>query len=262
MKKIFTYDFLERNGRLGNQLWQIAWQIGQAHRHNGGVFINPQWSYRQYFSIPEKYFQPERGKKIDGLTLYYQELHHWAEVAEEVWAAFQPTNAVIEHLHSLYDFLDRPLHKTSIHCRRGDYLQYPTKFPIPTDAYYDRAIEMALEENPDTLFLVFSDDFDYIKQRFVGSNFIHIEGTPTPVEVVDRTVPNDQWDLFLMSRCQQNIIANSTFSWWGAYLGKYNKVYYPDTWFGPDLDARDSRGLDVRDSWVDGMPSDWIKVAC
>lgn len=262
---VYTYKNLERNGRLGNQLWQIAWQIGQAEKNQGEVYINSNWRYKDFFSIPQSFFEKKPTKIIDGGTLYYQELHHWQHCFDKVWNYFQPNWHSIEILESMYgnsDLLDYNVNKTAIHCRRGDYLLYPTKFPIPTDKYYKDSIDIVLQDNPDTLFVVFSDDYEWIRKKFTGPNFIHINGISTPLDVDRRGVPSDQWDLFLMTFCQQHIISNSTFSWWGAYLSESFKVCYPSVWFGPDIDALDSRGIDVRDSWVDAIPKDWNKVIC
>lgn len=261
---IYTYDALELNGRLGNQLWQIAWQIGQAALKNDDIYIKPDWRYREYFSIPDQFFAPKAGKKKDGGHLYYQELLHWQHIKDEIWEYFQPSVTSIEYLESNYpsEFLDTRIHKTSIHCRRGDFLQNPTRFPVPSDRYYDHAIELALDKNPETLFMVFSDDYKYIRRRFKGENFLHIEGIASHADPNRRGSPQDQWDLFIMTCCQQHIIANSTFSWWGAFLAESEAVYYPSVWFGPDIDAVDSRGIDIKESWRDGIPNDWFEISC
>ncbi len=113
--------------------------------------------------------------------------------------------------------------------------------------------------------IVFSDDMDFSKEmlRKVDAELMFMRGVSTPVEVSKRTSePQDQWDLFLMTFCQQHIIANSTYSWWGAFLSKSDAVYYPRRWWGPEIKATDSRGIDIRQSWVDAMPEDWNCVPC
>ena len=73
--------------------------------------------------------------------------------------------------------------------------------------------------------MVFSDDLDWCKETFLGNRFTFISGN------------RDYQDLFLMSMCKNNIIANSSFSWWGAWLNTNlnKKVIAPKKWFGPQL---------------------------
>ena len=263
MTKSYSYSQLGRSGRLGNQLWQIAWQVGSALRDGGQIYVNPDWEYRRYFSIPEAAYVKPSGRIVDG-NLFYQELHHWDNAVDLVREYFQPSAESLTHLKSSYPdwFFDPSVNKTSIHIRAGDYLQYPTRFPVPSFNYYNKAIE---EAGSETRFIVFSDDIEFARNKLNDANvdMTFIDGTVRPIEVSQRKgEPQDQWDLFLMTFCNQNIIANSTFSWWGAFLANSENVYYPSVWFGPDLDARDSRGIDVRKSWIDAMPTDWKKIQC
>ena len=71
-------------------------------------------------------------------------------------------------------------------------------------------------------FVIFSDDIPWCKENFIGDNFTFIDGE------------EDYIDLYLMSVCEHNIIANSSFSWWGAYLNTNitKKVIAPKEWFG------------------------------
>jgi hypothetical protein len=95
--------------------------------------------------------------------------------------------------------------------------------------YYQEAMK---HFDDDTLFVVFSDDIDWCKSVFKGDNFIFI------------TNEQDYVDLYLMSLCKNNIIANSSFSWWGSWLNKNEgkKVIAPSKWFGraySDWDTND-----------------------
>ena len=93
---------------------------------------------------------------------------------------------------------------------------------------------------PKTKFLIFSDDITWCKKNFIGDSFIFIEN-----EV-------DFIDMYLMSMCINNIIANSTFSWWGAWLNKNKnkKIISPINWFGP------AKPLNIRDV----IPHNWVKI--
>ena len=96
--------------------------------------------------------------------------------------------------------------EVSIHVRRGDYLELEHQYPNLTKTdYYTRAIALF---PPDTKFLVFSDDISWCKDYFRGPQFTF--------SVADNPIH----DLNNMASCQHNIIANSSFSWWGAYLNR------------------------------------------
>jgi len=112
----------------------------------------------------------------------------------------------------------------SIHIRRGDYLNFPDIHPTQPIEYYRNSI---LKFDSNTNFLIFSDDIEWCKNNLsnVFGNFTFIEGN------------TDYQDLYLMSLCNNNIICNSTFSWWGAWLNNNSskKVIVPSMWFGPKL---------------------------
>lgn len=104
----------------------------------------------------------------------------------------------------------------SIHIRRGDYLDAVNVSMfggICTDEYYDSAVRYMKERYPGAMFYVFSDDADYVRARYQGSEFC----------VVDWNRGKDSfYDMQLMSCCQHNICANSTFSFWGARLNGHS----------------------------------------
>ena len=129
------------------------------------------------------------------------------------------------------------LHKEnaiSLHVRRGDYLQEPLFKDICTGDYYRKSIEYTKETQDSPLFVVFSNDILWCKSQFKDINAIF----------VDHNIGlNSFRDLQLMSSCNHHIIANSSFSWWGAWLnGNPDKVIIsPKKWVN-DL-AMDTSGL-------------------
>lgn len=113
----------------------------------------------------------------------------------------------------------------SVHVRRGDYRKYQKTLPMCPPAYYERATAHLQQKYPDLVFFVFSDDLDWCRKNLLLN---------APVHFVTHTNPSDSWkDLMLMSRCRHHIIANSTFSWWAAWLDpKEDKtVIYPESVF-------------------------------
>lgn len=106
----------------------------------------------------------------------------------------------------------------SIHIRRGDYVDNPFYVDLSKTDYYERAIEMF----PDKQFLVFSDDTEYAKMYFHNrEGFTVVEGQSE----ID--------DFNMAASCEGHIIANSSFSWWYAYVcpNPAKKVIYPKQWF-------------------------------
>ena len=123
----------------------------------------------------------------------------------------------------------------SMHVRRGDYVNLSEYHYNLSIDYYKNAIDYFKGYK----FLVFSDDIEWCKENFKGKDFTFIQNS------------NDFEDLYQMSECEHNIIANSTFSWWGAYLNpnKNKIVIYPNKWFGSKYS-----------DWttIDLFPDNWI----
>jgi|LakMenEpi03Aug12_release.lakeMendotaPanAssembly.Ray.scaffolds.fasta_scaffold240137_3 hypothetical protein len=268
--KMSEYSFknLEKVGRLGNQLFQIAWTYGQALSNNADPTIIPSWEYRKYFSVPDSLFRDASENSIDGGTEYYQELRYWSDYSSDVWNMFQPSDYARSELENyignINDVNNMENYGCSIHHRLGDYLKYPNHFPIPSNQYYISSIVTILESNPETVFYVFSDNIKRIRNMYRQNDFtsnlieegkmVFFNGTPRPVEVSERFgEPSDWLDLFAMSKCKNHIIANSTFSWWGAFLSVDGTVIYPSVWFGSDPAVSSI-------PWKNMIPEGWVEI--
>ena len=124
----------------------------------------------------------------------------------------------IEKVNNLYLKI-KNCNSVSVHIRRTDYLseseinQYSN---ICTKEYYNKAISFFNDSNIKYTFFFFSDDIEWVKKEFnQNNNYYFVEHE----DFCDTTIS----DLFLMSSCKNNIIANSTYSWWGAYLNNNSK---------------------------------------
>lgn len=243
-----SYEYLGRNGRLGNQLWQIASTVGIAHQqHRAPAF--PPWEYQPYFRVPDWMFHESLPEPRDDLgTDYLQELRHFAwldcDHDQQIRGMFQPSEPVMHELYTRYPTFWLKEHTTAVHVRRGDYVALPQHFPLPTLNYFRRARDLVADSDPDTCFLIFSDDPEWCQNELdvVFGDYDHeyVIGVPRPVEIADREgEPEDQYDLLLMTFCDRHIISNSTFSWWGAYLSDDNEIIYPSVWFGKHKAVRD-----------------------
>jgi len=132
----------------------------------------------------------------------------------------------------------------SVHVRRGDYLALPERFPFVGKDYIKRA--MARFKNQNTVFVFTSDDIEWCKRHFFGPNIFYSEGN------------DEYYDLFLASKCDHNILSNSTFSYWGGELNDNPDkiVIAPRRWYGPLLakEAQAEKGS--------LLPAEWETVDC
>ncbi|MCM1235757.1 MAG: alpha-1,2-fucosyltransferase [Ruminococcus flavefaciens] len=126
----------------------------------------------------------------------------------------------------------------SVHIRRGDYLKHPN-YLVCDEHYYDEAIKRILNQVESPKFYIFSDDKDWCEK--------FMQKFDVDFEIIMHNVGADSCqDMFLMSKCKNNIIANSTFSWWGAWLNndKNKMVIAPRKWF------RDKNVSPNLDTWI------------
>ena len=165
---------------------------------------------------------------------YYQTQKYFEHIEDEIREDFtfdsQLVKACKEFLE--YTFVYRDV--IALHIRRGDYVSNPNH-PSQSMEYYQRGLEML----PDLDVIVFSDDAEWCKQQeiFSSDRFSISEGNTTDA------------DLCLMSMCQYHVIANSSFSWWGAWLAKSKKVIAPKNWFGGDCVNKDVSDMEFA-NWV------------
>ncbi len=142
----------------------------------------------------------------------------------------------------------------SLHFRIGDYINVQTHHPILPIDYYKNALDRLIVDTGkndwNILYFYEKDDKDIVdrsinelKKKYPNLNFTEINHDL------------DDWEqMICMTFCKHNIIANSTFSWWGAYLNENdNHVYYPDVWFGSAM-----RNKNLNDLFL----NDWHKVTC
>lgn len=236
-------------GRLGNQMFQIAATIAHAKRNND-VYLLPTEvdgpkgtpiyfpHLPQYNGHPDiEYCYTERGHPYQQIPYrpnmclrgYWQTEKYFAEYRKEILEAFRIPYEMRKGV-------------VSIHCRRGDYVDYADKFPPTTIDFVEKAVSHFVHLGY-SMFMLFSDDIEWCKANIkpkLGEKYFY-----GPCE-------NEMTDLRMMSGCEHNIIANSSFSWWAAWLNQNpNKIVIaPKVWFGA------ASGLDYRDQ----VPQKWITM--
>ena len=178
------------------------------------------------------------------LTGYFQSDRYFKDIEEQVREAFQFSDKIwreiddeiVEKIRNFQEQIDNSL-SVSIHIRRGDYMENEEVYGhICTETYYKRAVELMKVKYPGACFFVFSNEPEWAEkwtkdQYGSGNGFTVIEGTDEMTGYLD---------LFLMSRCRHHILANSSFSWWGAWLNpsEDKTVIAPSKWFN-NQDCRD-----------------------
>jgi hypothetical protein len=169
--------------------------------------------------------------------------HYWHEYRSDLLDIFKFKSDIIEQAKSNLDIIkdDEQYPIVSLHVRRGDYLQVAS-LNLSLD-YYSEAIAIFLEKFPYFKVLVFSDDIEWCKEYIVGENVFYSEDNSNYV------------DMCMMSLCDHNIIANSTFSWWGAYLNQNTEkiVVCPKDYIGPSDPANQFMNKNY-------YPTEWIAL--
>ena len=190
---------------------------------------------------------------------YWQSYLYFDKVKEIIFRIIQ-LDKMRENIQNEFpEYFDGKMDKLSIHFRLGDYKQHPESHPILPKEYYYNALSVIQKkcqvENFKILYFCEAEDnsevlntIEYLKCEFVNAIFIK----------VDDTIP-DWKQLLIMSVCNHNIIANSSFSWWGAYmnLSESKIVCYPEIWFGKNIIQNIPHSEFVKDL----CPTDWINVA-
>lgn len=241
-------------GRLGNYLFSAACCIGYARKHNLPYTFSGQFESLFPNCINSDYYKlPKRGYIVN---LYEKHFGYEELLFNEDW---RENNIIIHGYRQSWKYFDhckeevieafniKPVIRdgwVSIHVRRGDYLTKPDYHPVITMDYLQRAISIFTSTGY-RKFMVFGDDPDWNHENinpdnFPDCTFEYSEGR-TAME-----------DMALMAGCEHNIIANSSFSWWAAYLNRNPAkiILAPEKWFGKDGPINTN----------DLIPESWIKL--
>ena len=206
-----------------------------------------------YEDIPENFLQSCKKNYGTLLVGYYQSakyFNHFKDVICKLLKIDLKKMIVKNKVKIQFD----SIYTISIHFRFGDYKNYPDVYQLLNESYYKSALDIVVEElsimhiQKQILVVYFCEDDSLLESE----NIIKIMKTSFPNIRFQRADPIlEDWEqMLLMSLCDHNIIANSTFSWWGAYLnsnvGKI--VCYPEQWFMPET-KKDTSDLFLED-WV------------
>lgn len=175
---------------------------------------------------------------LDG---YWQSEKYFIDIREVLLREFQLRQAPATDNQRLAQKMSS-VHSVALHVRRADYVANPL-YATCTPSYYQRAVAAIAERQPNIHIFVFSDDPAWVKQNIQFA---------FPTEYVTNNVGRANYlDLWLMTHCQYSVIANSSFSWWGAWLKTRTDgfVIAPQTWYtDPSKDTSDL------------LPPSWVKL--
>ena len=183
------------------------------------------------FNYNNTYFDVNKTYYLDG---YWQSEKYFKESEDVIRRELEPSEELLLKLNAT-PFINENI--VSMHIRRTDYVTSNGFHPVQSIEYYENALKIIGDY--DKLF-IFSDDIEWCRNNLKFENMLFISGL------------SDIEDLYLMSMCKNNIIANSSFSWWAAWLNKNEnkKVIAPSKWFG-DVANLNEKNI---------IPEEWIKV--
>lgn len=257
------HNHLGKNGRFGNQMFQYAATRGIASKHgyswcipsgpaSDDEFHDEENQHKLFMafklpSVENVDFLSASYRKESSFTFdqdlfdtcedninlygYFQSEKYFKHIETEIRQDFTWRDDVWNMCKEIFDNIIPEGKAISLHVRRTDHLIKPTFHPVLPLSYYKEALSKFDESLP---VLVFSDDPKWCKQQefFSDDRFLISEGG------------DNITDMCMMSMCEYQIMANSTFSWWGAWLSGSENVIGPKLWFGPD-------GEDPSDIFVD-----------
>ena len=246
-------------GRLGNQMFQYASLRGIAANNGYNWMIPPppegnfkEWEHHQLFypfelknlhnlnvqytdgerpTVKEKSFAFDEDlfnncPKWVNIEGFLQSEKYFKNIEKEIKEDFVFKEEFAKPSRDMIATVEEPV---ALHIRRTDYLKLDHHNSLGLE-YYEKALG---EFDSDRTVIIFSDDAEWCKEQklFDGDRFLVAEGNVNYV------------DLCLMTLCTGHIIANSSFSWWGAWLSNSKKVIAPKNWFSGHLEEQDTTDL-------------------
>jgi hypothetical protein len=256
---MITFNLLGRYGRFGNQMFQYAalFSIAKTRKYQFGIPYNVK-SENPYMNMclneafenlsakDSSNFVPIQRTQESAFTYnagifgisdntdivgYFQSEKYFVDYRNDLLKEFAFKESILQKATDVRSVTKEPV--ISVHLRMGDYKNLVGKHPIMEKEYYQQALDILPK---DLLIIGFSDEpeqaskiFDSLGRKYFITN------------------PDDQYtDMCTMTLCDYHVIANSSYSWWGAWLSDTKKVIAPHNWFGDDP----------------AMPKNWSDIYC
>jgi hypothetical protein len=215
-------------------LWKKRWQN----------LFQPTWIKEHGADLNKKVLKASKSCYLDG---FWQSEKYFLNIQEIIRKEFS-FKELLEESHFL-EWIKKikSCNSVSIHFRRGDYVQNAIAnqyHGVCSIDYYQKSVQLIFQKVLNPVFFVFSDDIQWVKNNF---------WIDFPVYFVEKSDENRHSDFQMMSLCKHNIIANSSYSWWAAWLNSNeNKIVIsPEKWF-----ENPYRQAQIHDL----IPEKWIKM--
>jgi hypothetical protein len=245
-------------GGLGNQLFQYATTRNAAIKHECEFYFDTSYFEKtkngylcldKFDNAQLKFWKGKCGlpkftddfnfKEIPDhvyLTGWWQSEKYFKDIRDTLLEELDFSRQIKKYIIKKYPEIRE--NSVTMHIRRGDYVLKTDQYVMQTFDYYKSAYEYLNDKN--IKIFILSNDIPWCKENLKFDNICYVEEN------------NDIIDLCIMSMCNHNIISNSTFSWWGAWLNNnlYQTVIAPLKWFGPAMQINDS----------DIVPENWTKI--
>lgn len=175
---------------------------------------------------------------------YWQSEYYFDSIADLIRRDLQ-LNFELDEANKIIENQINNSASVSLHIRRGDYLAVSSNakiYNVCSLEYYQSAMNYLNDKYKELTFFIFSDDISWAKENFKNGNF----------KIVDINQNNPHADLYLMSKCKHNIIANSSFSWWGAWLNSFEDkvVVSPKKWYKDSTTNKNAINSIIPNSWI------------
>ena len=192
----------------------------------------------------DKLVSIEDNNYIEG---YFQNEKYFLSIRDELIANFTIKCDVSKYTQQISKQILAENISASLHIRRGDYISNTDTNNVHGTCdleYYKRAMSMMNGKYKEIRYFIFSDDITWVKENLEVENAVYIDSK-------EKRIPHE--DIYLMSLCSHNIIANSSFSWWGAWLNQNDDktVIAPKRWFSDEIMFNQSNDI---------VPTKWIKI--
>lgn len=187
---------------------------------------------------------PPKNSYIEG---YFQTEKYFVQIREILLNQFVLNQNISNYSQEMEYRIRSANTPVSLHIRRGDYLSNPKAMKMHGSCdleYYIKAINLLEDKYENIIYFVFSDDIKWVRENLKIENSVFVTSSKN-------RSPHE--DMYLMSLCKHNIIANSSFSWWGAWLNQSSSkiVIAPQRWFANSKMQRQS---------IDIVPDNWIRL--
>lgn len=233
----YSFCMLGNYGRLGNQMFQVAAIANLAKIKNAKILLPNEKvaCIRKYFTLPCIDINSENIKIIksrwEEKKFSFNEEFFNLSTNIDLLGYFQSWKYILdeEYTREIFKFSDEILenskkllnnrHAVALHVRRSDYLKLSETHPVQPIDYYNRSLEKVWKIDKKAEPIIFTDDKEWCELNFKNYQTIS---------------QSEEIDMCTMTLCKHHIIANSSFSWWAAWLGKSNDqiIIAPKKWFG------------------------------